>query len=160
MNKETLKVLHKRSNISEQKVLETVIDNVPNLVIFGKDNTKAIVQKRLELTIGKNRLFINAETTNKTEYGHNTKIEFLLITATNKWLWFDAKHLTKEGNRIANTLLYEIELAKACKGLFYFICFGAGYTDNKIKFFRKEIKQRQAVNVNITKDLLPVLCNI
>lgn len=124
MNKETLKIVYKRHNESEQQVYCATIDELDNVTVFNKYNTETIVRNRISQTNG-TCLFLDAENPNLTLKGKNKKTEFRL-SVNKKDIWVEVKSQKVDSN-IMDAVLGEIARAKRINGEYWLVLLGECY---------------------------------
>jgi len=153
-NPELLKESFRRHNVTEQKVLCSVIDKNPDVRIFrGKDIVS--VDWIIKMYKGQTMLIVDAKNPNHTEIGNNHVTEFCLITKKGEKIWIDAKHLFKY-SKIADTVSGDFMRAENCLGEFLYVCDGAGYTERTIN----QLNEYANLISNKTKIKVIDFCNL
>lgn len=113
-----------RHNESENIVLQTTIETIPQIKIFKKDNTMGIVEVR-NLIFKGTKLFIDAQNPNKTSKGNYRKTEFRIV-GNKSDVYVEVKQ-QKTSSNITDSVLGEISRAKNIKGQYWLILLGKPY---------------------------------
>lgn len=143
-NIDQLKDTYDMHNETEQKVLSTIIDAYPDVIIIKGKNIQSIDWCAKQLK-GKNILILNAINPNLTAKGRNRITEFHFIHANGKRIWIDAKQ-QKTASNITDAVYGEITRAINCEGDFWYVCEGNGYNKHVINELNTHISKSKLTN--------------
>lgn len=141
--------VYKRKNVTEQNVLEHIVNRFPDIPIFDSDLTSS-VDFAIKYAKHKNIetfLLLDAKNPNITDKGNNRKTEFY-FNHKNKEYWFDAKHLTKKTNLFEIIIGDAFNQAENCPGTFVYICAGEGY-NNQLDVYKTTFKRVGFENIKV-----------